>query len=66
MQRLAEGFNFGVKGLTVWCGIACFGILRSCFFEDNEGSAVTATSDRYVAKLLNFCEPDLLRRGIDL
>jgi len=36
------------------------------FFEDNEGAAVTVTSERYVAMLRNFCEPELRLRVIDL
>jgi len=44
--------------LSVWCGIASFGVLGPYFFEDNEGAAVTVTSERYVAMLH--------RRGIDL
>jgi len=51
--------------LTVWCGIASFGVLGSYFFEDNKGATVTVTSERYVAMLRNFCEPELRRRGID-
>jgi hypothetical protein len=35
------------------------------FFEDNEGAAVSVTYERYVEMLHNFCEPELLRRGID-
>ena len=52
--------------LTVWCGIASFGVLGPYFFEDNEGAAVTVTSEHYVAMLCNFCDPELRRRGIDL
>jgi len=52
--------------LTVWCGIASFGVLGPYFFEDNEGAAVTVTSERYVAMLRNFCEPELRHRGINL
>ena len=52
--------------LTVWCGIASFGVLGPYFFEDNEGAAVTVASEHYVAMLRNFCEPELRRRGIDL
>jgi len=52
--------------LTVWFGIASFGVLGPYVFEDNEGAAVTVTSERYVAMLRNFCEPELCRRGIDL
>jgi len=52
--------------LTVWCGIASFGVLGPYFFEDNEGATITVTSERYVAMLRNFCEPELCHRGIDL
>jgi len=52
--------------LNVCCGIASFGVLGPYFFEDNEGAAVTVTSERYVAMIRNFCEPELRRRGIDL
>ena len=38
----------------------------SLLLKDNEGAAVTVTSERYVAMLRNFCEPELRRRGIDL
>ena len=51
--------------MTAWCGIASFGVLSPYFFEDNEGAAVTVTSERYVAMLGTFCEPELRRRGID-
>ena len=52
--------------LIVWCGMASFGVLGPYFFEDNEGAAITATSERYVAMLRNFCEPELHCHGIDL
>ena len=58
--------NLHSERLTVWCGIASFGVLGPYFFEDNEGAAVTVTSKRYVAMLRNFCEPEFRRRGIDL
>jgi len=54
-----------IERLTVWCGIASFGVLGPYFFEYNEGAAVTVTSERYVAMLHNFCEPELRRRGIE-
>jgi len=40
--------------------------LALTIFEDNECAAVTVTSERYVAMLRNFCEPELRHRGIDL
>ena len=52
--------------LTVWCDIASLGVLGPYVFDDNEGAVVTVTSERYVAMLRNFCEPELLRRWIDL
>jgi hypothetical protein len=52
--------------LTVRCGIISFGVLGPYFFEDNEGAAVTVTSERYVEMLRSFCEPELRRRRIDL
>jgi hypothetical protein len=41
-------------------------VLGPYFFEDNEGPALTVTSDRHVEMLRNFCDPELRRRGIDL
>jgi hypothetical protein len=52
--------------LTVWCGIASFGVLGPYIFEDNEGAALTVTSERHVEMLRNFCEPELRHREIDL
>jgi len=43
-----------------------FGVLGPYFLEDNEGAAVIVTSERYVAMLRNFCEPELRRCGINL
>ena len=43
-----------------------FEVFGPYFCEDNEGAAVTVTSERDVAMLRNFCEPELRRRGIDL
>jgi len=38
--------------LNVWCGIASFIVLRPYSFEDNEGAAVTVTSESYVTMLV--------------
>jgi hypothetical protein len=46
--------------------IASVGVLSPYCFEDNEGAAVTVTSERHVEVLRNFCEPELRRRGINL
>jgi hypothetical protein len=48
--------------VTVWCGMACFGLKGPYFFEGNAGVAVTGTSDRYVGMLHNFLEPELRHR----
>jgi hypothetical protein len=37
--------------VTVWCGVASFGIIRLYFFEDDEGVAVTVNSERYLRML---------------
>jgi hypothetical protein len=52
--------------LTVWCGIASFGVLGPYFFEENEGAALTVTSECYIRMLFNSCEPQIRCRGIDL
>jgi hypothetical protein len=49
--------------LTVWCGIASFGVLGPYFFEDNEGAVVAVATEHYVEMLHNFCEPELRRHG---
>ena len=52
--------------MNVWFKIASFGVLGPYVFEDNEGAAITVTSERYVAMLRYFCEPELHCHGIDL
>jgi hypothetical protein len=52
--------------VTVWCGVAFFGLIGPYFFEDSAIAAVTGTSDCYLEMLYNFLEPELRRRGIDL
>ena len=44
--------------LSVWCGISKVGIVGPYFFEE-EGTAVTVTSERYVEMLRNFLRPQL-------
>jgi hypothetical protein len=48
--------------VTVWCAVADFGVIGPYFFEE-DGEAVTVTSDRYVQVLLSFMEPKLNERG---
>ncbi|CAI6356266.1 unnamed protein product [Macrosiphum euphorbiae] len=51
--------------VTVWCGISKMGIIGPYFFEE-EGTAVTVTSVRYVEMLNNFLRPELERRQVDM
>jgi len=62
-QELISVFSIA-KDLTVYCGIASFGVLGLYFFEVNEGAAVTATSERYVAILRNFCNRSYVVVGL--
>jgi hypothetical protein len=59
-------FPLHSEKVTVWCGVACFGLISPYFLEDNAGAAVTGTSDRYVEMLHSFPEAELRRRRIDL
>jgi hypothetical protein len=40
-----------IEKVTVWCAVASFGVIGPYFFEDDEGIAVTVTSDRYTKML---------------
>jgi hypothetical protein len=44
--------------VTVWSGISAFGIISPYFFEDETGSAVTVTSDRYMHMVNEFLFPE--------
>jgi len=46
--------------VTVWCGVASFGILGPYFCEKNNVT-VTVTSERYVEMLNNFLPTELQR-----
>jgi hypothetical protein len=50
--------------VTVWCGVASFGITGPYFFEDRNGHAVTVTSDRCVNMLNAFLLPQLANRNL--
>jgi len=45
--------------VTVCCAVSCRGMIGPYFFEDEEGSAVTVTSQRYVNTLETFLAPRL-------
>lgn len=45
--------------VTVWCAVSCHGVIGPYFFEDERGTAVTVTSERYVNMLETFLAPRL-------
>jgi hypothetical protein len=51
--------------VTVWCGVASFGVIGPYFFEDEAGRAVTVNSSRYTDMLRTFLEPELQRLGVE-
>jgi hypothetical protein len=44
--------------VRVWSGISAFGIIGPYFFEDETGSAVPVTSDRYLHMVNEFLFPE--------
>lgn len=50
--------------VTVWCGVAAFGILGPYFFQEN-GRTVTVTSQRYLEMLTTFLPAELQRLGVE-
>lgn len=52
------------RRVTVWCAIWAGGIIGPFFFEDDAGSAVTVTAERYRAMLENFFLPEVNRQGL--
>ena len=51
--------------VTVWCGVAQFGIIGPYFFEE-DNSTVTVTSARYIEMLNRFLLPELRRRRVNM
>jgi hypothetical protein len=51
--------------VTVWCGVASFGVIGLYFFEDKAGRAVTVNSAHYTEMLHTFLEPELQRLGVE-
>jgi hypothetical protein len=51
--------------VTVWCGVASFGLIGRYFLEDEEGMAVTGNIARYTEMLRTFLEPELQRLGVE-
>ena len=45
--------------ITVWCGVARFGIIGPYFFEDPQGRTITVTSEQYLDKFNTFLVPEL-------
>jgi hypothetical protein len=52
--------------VTVWCGVANFGVTVPYFFENKDGRPVTVTSACYVEILWNFLIPELSCCGTEL
>jgi endonuclease V-like protein UPF0215 family len=57
---------FHSKRVTVWSGISEFAIIDPKFVEDETGSPVTVTSNRYVNMADEFLFPEFRLRDIDL
>ena len=51
--------------VTVWCGIACFGVIDPYFFDEN-GEAASVTSKRYIEMIRGVLVPELWRKAIDI
>ncbi|PSN49514.1 hypothetical protein C0J52_18947 [Blattella germanica] len=49
--------------VTVWCGVAKFGIIGPYFFQDLQGRTVTVNSERYLEMINTFLVPELRRMG---
>ncbi|KAJ4445038.1 hypothetical protein ANN_06837 [Periplaneta americana] len=56
--ELHEELLHSVK-VTVWCAIATFGIIGPYFFEDDNGTSVTVTSQRYVRMIQELLSPKI-------
>jgi hypothetical protein len=52
--------------VSVWRGVASFGVIGPYFFEDESGRAITVNSARYTEMLRTFLEPDLQRLGVEI
>jgi hypothetical protein len=46
-------------------GLHLLGVLDPYFFEDNEGAAITVTTERHLVMLRKFYELELRRRETD-
>ena len=51
--------------VTVWCGVASFGVMGPYFFEDEAGRAVTVNSACYTEMLRTFLELELQRLDVE-
>jgi hypothetical protein len=51
--------------VTVWCGVASFGVIGPYFLEDKAGRAVTVNSACYTEMLCTFLELELQRLGVE-
>jgi hypothetical protein len=51
--------------VIVWRGVASFGVIGPCFFEDDAGWSVKVNSAPYTEMLRTFLEPELQRLGVE-
>jgi hypothetical protein len=52
--------------VTVWCGVARFGVIGPFFFENQTGTTVTVNAERYVDMIQNFLVTRLQQLGIEM
>jgi len=52
--------------ITVWCGVASFGLTGTHFLENKTGGAVTVNSACYLEMLHAYLKPNLHRFGVEI
>jgi len=50
--------TYGPK-VTIWCAVCSRGVIGPYFFEDEDGKAITVTSQRYTEMINEFLSPNL-------
>ena len=45
--------------VTIWCAVWSRGVIGTYFFEDEDGQAITVTSQRYTEMINEFLSPNL-------
>ena len=57
-HELHQRPNYDPK-VTVWCAVWSRGVIGPYFFEDEDGKAITVTSQRYTEMINKFMSPNL-------